>query len=1601
MATVRELTARFTASAQSMRSTIQATTRELKGLQKSSDQANKRMADGSDSTVKALGKLETRIERLSGTHQKQVTRVNEASKSYREMSREYGKNSQEALKAKEKLDKQVSSYNALRNKLKETTNDYARIRVAQETQNSLFTKTANVLETYSGKVRTFGQGIVDVGQGLTNTITKPAIGATLAVSGLVSALGFKRLIGMDNAQAKLKGLGIEGKQLETVMLSAKEAVTGTTHTMAEGADAAAGALASGVKEGKDLTRHLKLIGDAATGSNRPMSEMAMIFNRIEGAGKLMGNELDMIEHGMPGFSAAMAKHLKVPQDEFRKMVSEGKVSSKQFKDVMEDFAGGMSAAYAETWEGMTKNVLSNIGIIGEALLNGLFEDGKKGLADFLTILRSDGLKEWAKETGEQIRKTTHNIIDGVKSLKKRWDDLNPSIQDAIKKITLFGGATSLVLGPVLIVVGQVVASIGAIGTAIVPALKWLGKLSGLFKVTSTAAGTKGAAGAVARIGPSILGLSGPIGWIIGALAALTGVFVTLWNKSDAFRSLMIQIFDDFKDTVIKDIESWKESFESVKDAIGAFGAYTGEQLNKVKDAFNRTKVGGWFKKFKEEHIDGQKAVDTFRSGVSKATKEVLGKYVELSDKASEQQAKLKANVLNTTEQMVIDKVNKYNYMKEEVPKVLQEEFDEIQRKYNKQLEDLSDIHEQMKEEALRQLELQFKEEQEKRQKYYDESKELDEKEKAKGLQFSEEHYNTQRDKIEQNFARIKQIEENARKENRHLTAEENEIISRLRNEANRATVEALAEGEREQSIILSRMTNNNKAMNLEQLQDTLSASKEARDKTINDAKKKRDDKIQFALDELETGNISQKGADALIAEAEREYQGVYDEANKKYKDVIRIAEDQYADHKVIVDEETGEILGSWEAFGVSFKKKVSEIWNDFLNEGLKVWDEFYKFADWLDEIGYGITDSLERMNIRAGEKITEFLDGIKAKWQEFKTYTKERFDQLKEDWNVLIADLSKSWNDFWTGVVNYFVTKWNEFKKYSKEHFEQLKNDWNTLKDEVIRKTKEMAIGVKQWFVDLYTNARNKIRETKNKVINTAEDMRKGAVNKFNGLVTGAKDMMDGVKKWIDNKRSAVITSATSLGVGIANAAIDGFNKMIGGINKVASLIGVDNLVKLIPKIGSGGRSAGGGASNYVRLYNQGTDYHPGGHAIVGDKGGGNGPGMIESIKPNSEIVQLPNGKNFLFNEETFIPNMPRGTKVINGRETNELLGRGGGFGNFVNKGISFAKNLVRSPVKTIKETASSIKNVVGDVFDYMKNPRALVDKFLDNFDFGFELPKEALAIAQGSANKMKSGITNLFKDWFSKSSIADGAYILNRAITQRFGRYSGGLMFNGGNHYGIDTAHVYDPLYSPVNGTVTRRWNDFGGGLSLEIKSGDMYWWFMHLSRAIRNIGDQIKIGDRLGTTGNTGNFTTGAHLHTQAMKGSPGNHTAVDPLPLLRKGMSGYYEGGITDGRPELAWLNEEGFKESIISWNPARKERSEKIWNTTGSALGFNDRNEEIRLLKEEIVLLKQIVVNTGDTASNTDDIKRKNPKLVIDEYEKKRRRRESDTTVVVSS
>ncbi len=436
----------------------------------------------------------------------------------------------------------------------------------------------------------------NVGSTLTKAITLPVAGAATAVAGLVGALGFKRLVGLDTAQAKLKGLGYDAQAVERISEQVETAIMGGMTTMGEGVSIAAGGLAAGVKEGAELERYIKLVGDAAVGANRPVDEMAQIFNRVQGGGRLMTQELNMIEMGLPGFAQAMADELAGGSLEtFREMVTNGEVGSKEFLNVMDDFAGGMAGAYSESWEGMAKNTLAYVGIIGESLLEGLFEDGKKGLANLIEVLQSDAVMDWAQQTGEKIREVASNIVDVAKDVIGWWNDLSGG---AKKAIGIFAGI-AVVIGPIMLVVAKIISTI----ITLIP----------LFKA----------------IGAAIAFLTSPIGLVIAAIIAAVALiyiywepisefFIGIWN---AIKDAGLEIWENLKEGWANAVEVLKETWQSVTE----FFSGLMESIVNIFTAWQERVIENW-----NTVLEGVKEIiSAAYEWLNEKTNGVFGQYVEI------------------------------------------------------------------------------------------------------------------------------------------------------------------------------------------------------------------------------------------------------------------------------------------------------------------------------------------------------------------------------------------------------------------------------------------------------------------------------------------------------------------------------------------------------------------------------------------------------------------------------------------------------------------------------------------------------------------------------------------------------------------------------------------------------------------------------------------------------------------------------------------------------------------------------------------------------------------------------------------------------------
>jgi murein DD-endopeptidase MepM/ murein hydrolase activator NlpD len=139
-------------------------------------------------------------------------------------------------------------------------------------------------------------------------------------------------------------------------------------------------------------------------------------------------------------------------------------------------------------------------------------------------------------------------------------------------------------------------------------------------------------------------------------------------------------------------------------------------------------------------------------------------------------------------------------------------------------------------------------------------------------------------------------------------------------------------------------------------------------------------------------------------------------------------------------------------------------------------------------------------------------------------------------------------------------------------------------------------------------------------------------------------------------------------------------------------------------------------------------------------------------------------------------------------------------------------------------------------------------------------------ASAKSSDNKTDTTDTTTSNTLFSK----DEELPVNAPITSPFGKRSSGMHF--GTDFGVP---IGTPVKAPQDGIVSRTGSDSMNGTFVEINSGGTIHSLLHLSQSKVTTGQQVKKGQVVGLSGNTGH-STGPHLHwSKRVAGRP-----VDPM-------------------------------------------------------------------------------------------------------------------------
>lgn len=602
--------------------------------------------------------------------------------------------------------------------------------------------------------------------------------------------------------------------------------------------------------------------------------------------------------------------------------------------------------------------------------------------------------------------------------------------------------------------------------------------------------------------------------------------------------------------------------------------------------------------------------------------------------------------------------------------------------------------------------------------------------------------------------------------------------------------------------------------------------------------------------------------------------------------------------------------------------------------------------------------------------------GVKNTWNSLSKGTRHIFNNVKsymnKTWNNIKNNTIRLAKALWAGVKR----NWNSLKSGTVRLFNSVKNymsrTWNSIKNNTIKFARLLWVGVKRnWnslksgtsaiFSRVKNNTVSKWKSMKNSMVSISSALWSKVKSTFNNMAGGLKSIIGRIKGHI---------------TGMVDAVKSGLNKLIKGVNWVAKKLDMDP----IPSI----KLSTGTESTHTQSYITKGKLNRNTLATVGDKGPGNGPGGFRH-----ETVIPPNGKAFITPAtDTTIP-LAKGTRILNGAQTHTMLSNnlipkfsiGTKLKDFAMNTFDSGKKAIKGGIDKVKDAGGTVKNTVkntaakgiakgievtekakdvgsavikgiGDVFDYIGHPGKLVNKIFEkvgfNFDFlkGAELP---YMLMQGAYKKLKNGVKSLFDGWLNDAGGGDGSSFTGYHINTGYYPNGGapGYGFAGGHHYGIDFGTPYGTTINSTNDGNLKEIHNFGGGLVARLLTGQFTLFFMHLSKILKH--GKVKAGEPIAKTGNSGNWTTGPHLHFQVEKGRHDtitNANTVNPLKWLK----GHAKSGGSAPKAGIKWapqikqaLRMNGLPTSsayVNAW--ARQIDSESSGNPRAVQGGYVDAN-----------------------------------------------------------
>lgn len=310
----------------------------------------------------------------------------------------------------------------------------------------------DITQAADNAAKTGGTSILGKFGGAFGKIGKVGLGAIGTIAGGITALaakgGFQRALAIENAQAKLKGLGHDSKSIAEIMNNALASVKGTAFGLGDAATVAATLSTAGIKSGQQMTNVLKTVADTAQISGRSLTDIGTIFSSVAARGKLQGDDmLQLMSSGVPVLQL-LAKHLGKTSEEVSDMVSKGKIDFQTFADSMQEGLGGAALAAGDTFQGALANVKAALGRLGEGPGKIALESLRKTFNAAIPAVDalSSQLTPFVEQLNGKLTPYVDRAVKLIEQFSQGLQDGSITVQDIAGSLGQLAGAFALFAG---------------------------------------------------------------------------------------------------------------------------------------------------------------------------------------------------------------------------------------------------------------------------------------------------------------------------------------------------------------------------------------------------------------------------------------------------------------------------------------------------------------------------------------------------------------------------------------------------------------------------------------------------------------------------------------------------------------------------------------------------------------------------------------------------------------------------------------------------------------------------------------------------------------------------------------------------------------------------------------------------------------------------------------------------------------------------------------------------------------------------------------------------------------------------------------------------